>query len=79
MTDVVNRIIIQLDDLLMEALDRAAAQDGVARSRFIREALRRALFEKRRQAELQQVVDSYTALPPQDDEFFPQSPKAWPE
>jgi hypothetical protein len=79
MFDVMNRIIIQLPPDLLEALDLAAEEDGMARSKFIRDSVARALFERRRRRELQQVVDSYTALPPQRDEFIPQDPKTWPE
>lgn len=55
--------MVQLNDELVEALDRRAAREGVSRSHVIRTAVTKFL-EEDMQAEIdQEIVDAYTRMP----------------
>ncbi len=57
------QVIVQLDDKMIAALDKAASQDGVSRSELIRRAAA-ALLESRRVRKLERkLVQAYSALP----------------
>jgi metal-responsive CopG/Arc/MetJ family transcriptional regulator len=56
-------VIVQLDDKLVAALDKAAKQDGVSRSELLRAAAT-ALLEARRVRRLErQLVEAYGQTP----------------
>ena len=74
------RIIVQLDDELLEALDRVAERDGASRSAEVRSAIVWALAERRRQEDLDAVVSSYRERPPEDlNVSLGSLSAAWPE
>jgi predicted transcriptional regulator len=57
------QVIVQLDDELMEGLDRAARKLGVSRSELLRRGAR-ALLDALAEAEAdRQLVESYRRLP----------------
>lgn len=57
------QVIVQLDDNLVAALDKAASQEGVSRSELIRMAAL-ALLEARKIRKLEKkLVDAYTKVP----------------
>jgi len=57
------QVIVQLDDNLVAALDKAASQEGVSRSELIRMAAL-ALLEARKIMRLEKkLVDAYTKVP----------------
>ncbi len=60
------RIIIQVDEAILEELDRAAQDEAESRAGFVRRALEAALAERRRRRELERVVDSFRRRPPED-------------
>lgn len=55
--------IVQLNQELVELLDRRAAREGVSRSQVIREAIRAFLAGDRETAVDRQIVDGYTRMP----------------
>ena len=59
------QVIVQLDDALVAALDKAAAQDDVSRSELIRIAAQ-ALLESRRVAKLERKLVAAYRTTPQD-------------
>jgi metal-responsive CopG/Arc/MetJ family transcriptional regulator len=57
------QVIVQLDDKLVKALDRAAKADGVSRSELIRRAAAALLEARRTVAAERRLVDAYSAMP----------------
>lgn len=55
--------LVQLNAELLEALDRRAAQDGVSRSRLIRDLLEESLAGDRRAELTRRVVQGYHDAP----------------
>ena len=55
--------MVQLNEDLIELLDRRAALSGVSRSQVIRDALEAFLISDRAAAIDHQIVDGYTRLP----------------
>jgi metal-responsive CopG/Arc/MetJ family transcriptional regulator len=60
------RIIIQVDEAILAELDRAAQDDEDSRAGFARRAIEAALAERRRQQELNRVVESFAQRPPEE-------------
>ena len=58
--------MIQLPSDSLSELDEAAREAGRSRAAFAREAIEAAIAEHRRQRELQQVIESFRASPPED-------------
>lgn len=74
------RIIVQMEPDALSELDRAASESHMSRAAFVRAAVEVVLAEGRRRKELQQVVSSYRASPPDDFSVSQQSLHAiWPE
>ncbi|MGH7698472.1 MAG: hypothetical protein ACRENV_07340 [Candidatus Dormibacteria bacterium] len=74
------RIMIQIDEDVLALMDDAAATDGISRAALARQAITSALAERRRLRELQGVVDSYAAAPPEDLSLPGRTlQEAWPE
>jgi hypothetical protein len=65
-SDIVKRIIIQVEDDTLVELDEAAHEGAESRASFARRAIEAALAERRRRRELQQVVDSFRRRPPEE-------------
>lgn len=55
--------MVQLNDQLLELLDRRAARAGVSRSQIIRDAIEAYLASDRQAAIDRQIVDGYTRAP----------------
>jgi hypothetical protein len=55
--------MVQLNEDLVEQLDRRAASDGVSRSQLVREAIEAFLASDRASAIDRQIVDGYTRMP----------------
>jgi len=60
------RIIVQMEPDTISELDRAARENRMSRAAFVRASVEAVLAEGRRRKELKQVVDSYSASPPED-------------
>jgi len=74
------RIIVQMERDSLSELDRAASESHMSRAAFVRAAVEMVLAEGRRRKELQQVVDSYRASPPEDFSVSQELLRAaWPE
>ena len=54
---------MQLNDELLELLDRKGARDGRSRSQLIREALEEYLHDEREAEIDRQIVEAYTRMP----------------
>jgi metal-responsive CopG/Arc/MetJ family transcriptional regulator len=54
---------VQLNDELLELLDRKGARDGRSRSQLIREALEEYLHDEREAEIDRQIVEAYTRMP----------------
>lgn len=65
-SDIMKRIIIQIEDDVLEELDEAAHEGAESRASFARRVIEAALAERRRRRELQRVVDSFRRRPPED-------------
>ena len=77
---IMKRIIIQIEDDTLAELDLAAHEGAESRARFARRAIETALAERRRQRELQRVVDSFRKRPPEDLIVSkPAIRRAWPD
>lgn len=72
--------MIQLPAESLSELDDAAQESRMSRAAFARAAIEEALADRRRRAELQQVIDAFTQSPP-DDLAVPKRAlrAAWPE
>jgi len=57
------QVIVQLDDMLVAELDKAAAQDGVSRSELIRMAALALIEARKTRKQERKLVDAYTRLP----------------
>ena len=55
--------LVQLNDELLEFLDRRAARDGRSRSQLIREAIEQYLRDEREAEIDRQIVEAYTRMP----------------
>lgn len=79
--DAMSRIIIQMEEDLLDELDAAAREDQISRSAFVRDSIVLTLAERRRRRELQQVVDSYRQQPQEQDLVVPAASRRriWPE
>lgn len=60
------RIIVQVEADTVAELDQAAKENRMSRAAFVRASIEAVLAEGRRRKELKQVVESYTAFPPED-------------
>lgn len=60
--------MVQLNDQLLDLLDRRAARAGVSRSHVIREAIEAYLVADRQATIDRQIIDGYTRMP-QGGEF----------
>lgn len=58
--------LVQLNERLLDGLDRAAAQRGVSRSQVIREAVEQYLDEEMRSAVDEALLAGYARSPQQD-------------
>ena len=76
-----SRIIIQVEEDLLDELDAAAREDQTSRSAFVRDSIVLTLAERRRLRELQQVVDSYRQQPQEPDLVVPAASRrrTWPD
>jgi metal-responsive CopG/Arc/MetJ family transcriptional regulator len=74
------RIIVQIEPDSLSELDKAARESHMSRAAFVRAAVEAVLAEGRRRKELNQVVDSYRALPQEDFTVSKESFQSiWPE
>lgn len=55
--------VVQLDDRLIESLDRRAVREGVSRSHLIRQALADYLAEDEEQEISRRIIEGYTRHP----------------
>ena len=58
--------LVQLNDELLERLDRFRARDGRSRSEVIRSAVEHYLAEEREAAIDRQLIEAYRSRPPED-------------
>lgn len=80
MTDIVERIMVQVERESLDELDDVAAARGVSRSAVVRDLLTGALAGERRKSELARVVDVLGGSPTDDDVVVPAGIRrsAWP-
>jgi metal-responsive CopG/Arc/MetJ family transcriptional regulator len=64
-------IQITIDEPLLARLDCAVAQEGSARSAFIRRAVERALFAAEEAERERQHREAYLRVPQSDDDLLP--------
>lgn len=57
------QVIVQLDDGLVSALDRAAREEGVSRSELLRRAALALLQARRTVKQERRLVDAYSRVP----------------
>jgi hypothetical protein len=78
---IVERIMVQVEQESLEALDEVAAKRGVSRSAVVRDFLCGALAEERRKSELAHVVNVLGRFPTDDDVVVPALARrsAWPQ
>ena len=72
--------MIQLDHETLAELDEAAGEASMSRSALARRAIEAALAERRRQRELQQVIESFVRRPQERELLMPKAAarRAWP-
>jgi hypothetical protein len=77
---IMERIIVQMESNTISELDQAARESRMSRAAFVRASVEAVLAERRRNKELKQVVDSYSASPQGDFTVSKETLQAvWPE